>query len=383
MNVVLPRYSYVIAFASALFVAWRCPAQDLKRVLPECDFEPRTYAEWQERRIQEDALPELYVDAHPEYANLYELMRDRMQSLDSDYTGPLVTFDNRLAAHLIDELYVDAGEPLLNTRSQTHVIRVINDVAALSDDRLPSSARRILLDGLVEYVQAGGGQYSPLTQAGLAVTIRRLAKNPDPSLKQTVERLLWDAFLWAEEIRDETQRGLVYQACLEQWGDVFWLYAYETRLPHSALPDPCPESHKKAAASVSALLLRKDHADPTFLAALRETTQTAFAHADDRRLADDLACRLLLAYRLLLERRPPLHAEAARFIDRQLLETAKSPDRLALERHWKLWAKAATSLNKTRASDELKAFLKKERENADLSPERRDAFKSAAAALCE
>ena len=389
MQTVPSRSVFILCVALLLSAATCVQAQTTQsaasrpaRVLPLSDYEPRTYEEWQERRVIESDSPTLYVEAFPENAFLFEITRDRLDHLGLEYAGADVVYDNRLAQRFIDDLYLDVGDPILNTRSQAHLIRIIADVAPWPEERLPSAARGILVDGLLEYAGVGGGQFFPITQAALANAIERLAKKPNKAVTECVERLLWDAFLWAEEVRDETQRSAVYPPCLEHWGDVFWLYAYEVRLPRASLPEKRPESYQKAAAAIAALLQRKDQADAAFLDPLRDATRGASERFDDRRLSDDLLNRLFLAYRLLLERRPTLHVDSARFVDQQLLEAAQSPDRLNTDRLLKLWTRAVKALGDERISDEFKAFLRRRLENGELPPPQQAAFQ-AAASICK
>ncbi|MFQ5807014.1 MAG: hypothetical protein ACE5I3_11245 [Phycisphaerae bacterium] len=284
-----------------------------------------------------------------------------------------------LADELVTELYSDYGHPDLNEANQYYLVGFIKQISEeWPEERLPASARLGLLDGLLEYYEAGGGRSSPTHQAHLAVALDHLGEGDAP-VKGTVEYLLDDAARWVQQVdAHPAVRDSVYKEGAKHWGDAFWLRAYERSRSDGALPPERPKRYKKALGDLAALLADKIEREKDFLRRLREATEAALVGCGDRRLDDDLTCRLLIVYRCLLARRPGIPDRAAKYIERHLLHLATAR-RLKTERHWSLWSDAVRELRPSRISDGLKTYVRRLLKTKDLPDAARKAIERLAA----
>jgi hypothetical protein len=108
------------------------------------------------------------------------------------------------------------------------------------------------------------------------------------------------------------------------------------------------------AANLGADLLRLVQR-PADVKTVERVTRTALTDVGDERLNDDLVARLLIAYRLVLEK-PRTDRRVVEVINERLLWFAARSGRLLTERHWDLWARAVAALGQ-RASRDLQRYV--------------------------
>lgn len=371
----MTRQAYRTALALVAACCLSTFAQEAPRQLPLTEHQPRTREEFEALRAWEDSLPEKWEDAYPESAAEFQALYDRIGALAEKYTGENVVYDNALADQLIAELYVDAGHPILNSCAQDIILRFLADVAAWPEERLPPAARRRLAEGLLGYIEAGGGQHKPPAEAIVASTLERLAPG---YATDTVEWLLEDAFAWTEEVDADYYRRPVYRECARHWGDVFWLRVYETRLGRDVVPSDPPERYQRAVAALAALLSEQAGDEKDFAKRVHRATGLALEKFKDARLNDDLTCRLLIVYRCLLARRPMIAERVSAYIDDRLMWLAARSERLKTDVHWRLRSQAARALRPTRMSDRFKSYIRMTLETKDVPQVRREAARRVA-----
>lgn len=357
----LPLEPYGATMIGILIVVALAPvAQNSpSRTLPPTTVGSRDPMVWRATADAVAAAGSTFLSLYPDFEEELNAAKKRIAELSERYdvTRPGVVFDKARAEALIDELYVDAGHPDLNCALQEIVFTVhIRSAASRVGQSVTEGARNALVAGVVQYLRDGGGQRSPAMRARVAEPLDLLAPN-DPNVLPIVEEVLADALQWAEEIGDETQLTHVRQAAAKHWGDPFWQHAHE--LTAGKLPAPYPKAYKDAIQALDALLSTDQNAkDPTLERRLRDAREKALRRFEQNALEDDLTCRLLLAYRIPLDRRPETPEAAVQAINRSLLELAKDSDRLRSERHWKLWAQAVVSLRHKRIAKPLLEFVR-------------------------
>lgn len=333
--------------------------QERPRELPPTKVGPRSFAGWHARSQDSESRGSTFVEVYPEYRREFEALQSRSRRLSQEFDAASNTFalDPATAGRLIDELYADMGHPDLNYVWQDYVVNFVIRKVGTRQNGVDPVARDILVAGILEYVGAGGGQASPAIRARLADTLDRLAPG-DPVAQATVEMLLTDALQWAEEIQVPTELKLVYRQCAKRWGDAFWLYAFDVE--RGPLPQPHPKRYTKAVRALETLLTVPDPAaDEHFHRRLHDAAKLAAARFDDPVFEDDLTCRLLIAYRVMLRRKEaPLPERAVEYIDDSLLRLARQADRLRTQRHWKLWGEAVAALRPARMSRPLLSFVR-------------------------
>lgn len=350
------------------------PAQDRPRELPPTDTWPRTRAEWQRLKAAREECGPGFKDCLPEYSDAFDRMQEWLEFEAAKYTEPGVVFDEQLADQLIADLYIDHGHPILNAGAQTWIVGItILKVARWPADRLPPEARERLAAGLVEYACAGGGQqYCPSTQAQLSEALYLLAPG-DREAEALADELLSDALAWAYEV--DYPAALVEDmvtVARRRWGDAAVLWAYDISLGRAALPPRPPRRYRTAVEALRSALAETSNDADLLAKRVRAATRAALVPLPDGNLRDDLLCRLLLVYRTLLERKPPIPARLSAYIEQQLIRVTRNPG-LRTERHWNLWADALHRLG-DRASEATRRRLLAMSKASDLPPPARRAL---------
>lgn len=339
-------------------------AQEALRELPPTEHQPRTRAEFAALRFWQATLPAGWEHVFPEHVDEYRAFLQRAARLVERY-GEAERYDLTLADEWIAELYVDNGHPRLNAVAQDFIIALMTELPSLPEERLPRAVRERLAMGLTEYALAGGGQFDPAAEAQLADTIQRLAPGYAPEL---VDSLLEDALDWARELGADYYRQPVYRACVRRWGEVFWLRVHDAELRPESLPKELPARYRKAVAALSELLSQKCDEEREFARRVHHASRLALEDFDDRRLEDDLTSRLLIVYRCLLARRPAVARAVSDYIDDRLVWLAAKSRRLRTDKHWELWAQAASALRPARISSRFKSYLRTAPKAQALSP---------------
>jgi len=350
-------------------------AQNAERELPPAYYYPRARTAWEAVAAREASLPPSFKEAYPDQAAAFDALLGWASSLPAAYTADGIIYNDALAAQLVSELYRDFGHPLLNIRAQDQVLDVIRHVAHWPDQRLGLGAREVLTAGLVEYVDAGGGQYSPSTEADLATTLGALGAE-GTAVNEVVEALLLDALRWAENVQSDVERKRVHRWCEKRWGDTFWLRLHEMQPDGTLLPLVRRGRYDRAVAALAALLSDRSVEPDRLARRVREATQAALGEFREEVLSNDLTCRLLIAYRCLLARRPMVSERISDYIDDRLLWLAARSDRLKTERHWDLWTQAVSELRPARISERFKSYLQAMLKTKDLPEPRRSAIES-------
>jgi len=357
----------VIVSLACLGVAVGAPDD---RMLPTTDVWPRDRAAWKELAAERENLVPL-PDARPELAEEFNAFRERVGTLWTAYAADGITYDAAMGDALLSELYVENGHPIFNSSNQNEVARIIAAVARWPAERMPPGVRERLASGLIEYVDLGGGQDEPAVEAQVATALDRLAPR-DARAQQYVERLLQDAVAWTEEV--DALRSAVEKHSVEHWGEGFALRRYEATLARAALPPNPPKRYKQGVAKLAELLSETARDEDEQLARLRSATEAALQRLSDRNLVDDLTCRLLIVYRVLLGRRPVIAEHGSAYIEERLMWLVRQPERLRTEQHWSLWADAVNEIGWMRTSDGTRDFIKALKGRKDLSQECRHAL---------
>ncbi len=333
------------------------------QLLPARDPVPRTKAEY-EALSDDRAKNAKPLSEDPEHALAWNEFRARTNNLLQTFGGPEVVVDARLADQLVAELWVDVGHPSLNGALQDFVIDLIGEVVQWPDDMLARPARDRLLAGLRAYIDAGGGQHSPPSQALIAGVLRRAA-NDESETAELADALLTDAVEWVDAIDSPAMRRVVLRSCLQQWGELASWRLFEIENKGAVPPEAQSESYDKAVAALRALLQADPPVRPSeLLERLRDAERAASVKQKDDRLNDDLVCRLLIVYRTLLDRRPRIAFRASAYIENQLL-TLHTKGRLRTDRHWDLWAQAVKALEAERLSKRFQRYLRARAEKKD------------------
>jgi hypothetical protein len=322
-----------------------------------------------------DAEPERQIplSERPETAGLLKIAQSRMSTIAEEYCGDNVVFDEALADRLIDELWVDNGYPPLNMGMQNYIVMQIDAVARWPEDRVPDSARQRLIAGLLEYVRAGGGQDGSGIEARTATALDHVGFD-DPEAQAQVEALLTDAFNWAEAIDSEVLRGVVSRACEQHWGAEFALYAEDLRSQNSIPAEFRNARYERAVAALTALLRDPPRDRALFARAVREASATALGEFGHPAVCADLTTRLLIVYRCLLARYPPVAERVSDYMQEQLLRLAAKEGGLTTARHWSLWADATAMLGRNRFSDRLKRWVHEAEQKKEFAAGQRDAL---------
>jgi hypothetical protein len=363
---------YVLGLMTFALLAPVSLAQS-RGALPPGDVWPRTKAE-SDAKMAAEPWRQTPLSENPETAGLFQLARSRMQAITDEYCGASVVFDAALADRLIDELYVDNGHPTLNSSVQDYILTQMDVVARWPEERLPDAARQRLVAGLLEYVHAGGGsENSPGMQARVAAALDH-AGFDDPEAQAEAEALLIDAFNWAEAVDSDIHRAAVSRICEQRWGVEFALMAEEARSRDSVPTEYRNARYERAVAALTALLKDPPRDRALFARAVREATQTALGEFGHPAVCADLTTRLLIVYRCLLARYPPVAERVSDYMQEQLLRLAAKEGGLMTARHWSLWADATAMLGRNRFSDRLKRWVQEAVGKKEFAAGQRDAL---------
>lgn len=364
MNARLVQFVVLLLFSVAGALA-----QSTGRVLPSIDVWPRTLDEWQSEKASRPAGT--FKQAYPELASSFDQMMARLKRIDDKYVGAR-KLTPELARQLVDELYVDAGNPEINSTAQFYLIdTTINFIAQGRGGQLSDEARDVLMSGFMEYVEAGGGIEKPSHEEAVAKTLYELGGDK-ADVRELADSLLADAFEWANEIESSSMKKSVAETCARFWGDEFWFDAYAAQLPPGSLPEELPEKYHDALMALQALVTVPAAAEePLVLRQLQEAVDACGRPFSDKRLEQDLTARLLVAFRVLCNRRAALPKRAIERIDHELIVLARDRNRLAKSTHWELWVRAVLALGPKHVSDQLRATAQRATEgpHAKLVPE--------------
>jgi hypothetical protein len=278
----------------------------------------------------------------PAYYAAADLVREHWQRLrplvqDLQTRDPL-PLDDAKARYMLDELYVDLGVPSANGVWASTVLMAIH---TRFDVELPTpeSTRRILRDGLLEYIEAGGGRTSPLTENGLAYVLLQCSSPEDDAATEAAFELRADAQAWTEEL----QSPALYVKALKRYSDVV-----EKRIALRAGTSGQRQANGGGVA---------ERGEPSDRAALAErdvgSLRALVFRADGSRVDEAQLRRVLRACQAILDARgasPTVCAQG----EHLLIEIARA-QLLETTRVWQLWAEAAGALRE-RASRALREF---------------------------
>lgn len=274
--------------------------------------------------------------------------------------------DNDVLEQLAAELWTDHGEPELNEANQHYLVQAVTIAMRRCPD-VPAATRRAVADRFLEYLRQGGGRDSPTLQAYLGVMLNMLAPD-DAATQQVTRELLEDAAQWAISvdahpiIRDDV---LLNGALV--LGESFWLAA---RMPDD---EKMSERCRRIASRIAALLELPEDRPDRLVGEIRNATSAALDGCNDRAAGESLLARLLLVYRVLLERKPEIPERAAAFLDEALLRLARQEGRRLTDQHWSLWREAVRALGVARISDGMQRYIRVTLDESDLSSAQRAA----------
>lgn len=276
--------------------------------------------------------------------------------------------DDSILEQLTAELWTDHGEPELNEANQFFLVDAIRR-AAENCEALSVETRRALAGKLEEFTRLGGGRSTPTTQSDLAVTLSLLA--PDDKIQRLAGELLRDAAGWVAAVdADPAIRDAVLRNGAFVLGESFWINA---RMPDDGtMSEPC----RRVAARISALIDSPGDRPDRLLRDIRDATASALEGCADRPASDKLIARLLLVFRVMLERRPPLPDRVAAFLDETLLQLARRESRRLTDLHWSLWRDAVRALGSARISDGMQRYIRATLTEPSLSAAQRAAVES-------
>lgn len=378
-------------------------AQPAARQLPPRAPVPRTRVEYlaeRERRLQ-STLGDMDLD--PQWLPAVEIVRGRMRQLTDKYDNwpSDVIFDEVEVETLLGELYADVDPvgvyPYFNNSWPSYVVtqvitRVISNWPA---EQFPPTARQRLVNGLLEFVAAGGAEVDPPFQAEVAEALDRLAPE-DPLAQEVADWLLRDALAWGEGLLlnpgfGEFEDSLVVfcreprRIATERWGEMAVQYIHEAQIAALLPPEARTPRYNAASSRLNALLGVPVVDARQFLRQLREATESVLVDFGDERLDNDAVSRLLLVYRALLQRRPAIPARVAEYIQERLFWLAARSDRLKEKRHWQSWANVVWELpgpEEKRLSKRFQAWLSKAVEDPTAPEARQKALKRLRPLFC-
>lgn len=337
--------------------AW---AQTAPQELPPTDDWPRDRAAW---RAKESGRQQRFKSQYPEDADAFDAMQRSHKQFSDAYLESDAVIDAAAAEIMLQKLYVDWDNPVLNTLYQYYITGVYRTLAREHARRLTPEARARLLAGMLAYQKAGGGRSWPMMQADLAATLSALGPD-DPAVQQLAFELLADALQWAETIDRTEIKSYILNVGARHFGDGFWLQLHDRRM-REKLPEKLPKPYEKAAAALWSLLTEKEHHSANFARDVREATELARVSLSESVLEDDLVSRLLIVYWRLLERSPAIEAKAAEYIQEQLLRLGGQQRRLRSAEHWTLWVEAVRKINARRLSPAMERLIRQLLEKPD------------------
>lgn len=331
--------------------------------LPDYERWPQEAEAWSALQ-SERAAGAPYSEENEQFAALHT----RMGELADTYVRSGAVIDAAMASSLLDELYVDYGDPTLNSASQDYIVgAVMLELTKLPESRVSPAVRRQLAQGLIRYAEAGGGWWTPAARGRLANVMDYYARG-DEAVVSRAQTVLGEALQWAQKVGDETQIRSVTRTGKRLWGDQFAMRAHEARLAaEDALPEDLPERYRRAVRALYELLDTTSDDDTVLARRLHEATQATEAPLRDNRLEADLTTRLLIAYRCLLERKSPtLKGRPASYIEERLIRMSRKRGTLKSAEHWRLWGDALVKLGSVRMSEQTKRWLRTMRERPNL-----------------
>ncbi|MCA9243498.1 MAG: hypothetical protein KDA32_06060 [Phycisphaerales bacterium] len=305
---------------------------------------PRDKAGWDAAEASPSPLRD-----KPGYEQARHTVVERFEDLSRQFVKAATPITRDKADVLIRELYVDYGNPLINFGSQDFVLSIVGELAPLGEERVPADGRAALARGLAAYIKRGGGRSDPRMQAETGRTLAALAPS-DPEALRLSDELLLDAWAWTEAIQSPLMRQIVGRHCAAAWGDSFWMDYADADMP-SGFPASPPDAYLKAIAALRDLLACPDLGQKEGARLFRNATKLCSIHLDQAELIEDLQCRLLLAFRLLLHRDDTsgeIVERIGRELVRMLRESPPSAGRL-----WTAWRDAFGAMGQSRATPAL------------------------------
>lgn len=311
------------------------------------------------------------VQRNIELGNLNERFPEGFAALREHWDALLSSgkeCDESVLEQLIAELWTDHGEPELNEANQYFLVDTIRRAAGQCGT-LGVETRRALATRLLEFTRQGGGRSTPTTQADLAVALNLLAT--DNEARRIAGELLRDAAEWVVAVEaDPVIRDAVLRDGALVWGESFWI---TTQMPDDkTMSGRC----RRIASRITALLESPEDRPDQMLADIRGATAAALEGCADRTANDSLIARLLLVFRIMLERKPPLPDRVTAFLDETLLQLARRESRRLDESHWMLWRDAVFALGAARISDGMKRYIRATLDEAGLSSAQRASVES-------
>lgn len=253
---------------------------------------------------------------------------------------------------LADELFLDWQNWEANSLWQDVILDEIRNVT--KHPQLAPEARAVVRQGLLEYLNGGGGQESPYHMADLGETLSNAAEFDDWTTHETARQLFDDALKWAEQSgkerfvkRTQSRREAVF-------GPLEWAAGDAQEDPLRNPPAEVPEVYRAARQTVYEIA-RIDHVHLSQLDPLRDAVRN---RSLDESLFRDLLIRLLLTYERILKFRH-VSKEVVDTIDCDLVRLVKDEDRIDGQRLWMLWSRAAAALGR-RASEEMRRLIDRE-----------------------
>lgn len=343
----------MVGLALSVSAAW---AQSGPRKLPAVrPITREVLEEAAERRRAGIPEPEL-EESYKAHFEAYMVRLEALHGMERNAAAP----SREDAATLIDMLYEDMNEPGLNGRWQNAVVYMIRKMASHPD--APPEAVDLLRAGLLNYAAEGGGKSVPIAQVELATALAIVGGPAYPECDALAAKLSAEAAAWAEELRDDFYKELVSEK-RERLDRILrsGTPAVQQTPAERALAGSRPQ-HAEQAVRMLALGSR-----PT-VASVERATRLATVDFGKPALNEDLLCRLLLAYRTVLERRESVSKEVVRAIDERLLWLARDSGKLSTARQWELWADAVIALGGVRASRELEKYVLHDAAKGRLGP---------------
>ncbi len=328
--------------------------------LPPFYYMPRDKATW--AQVAPGPIP--VTDAYHEN---FPTMMARLTAL-RETVAQTAVLDDADVDHLLAELYVDHGHPLLNKGASGLVTDVIGELANQPPSKLPDGPRARLAEGFEAFVRAGGGRTAPVDQANAGEVMMSLSGDVQERIA-LADSLLTDALEWASAVDSKLALELVNRRCARVWGDSFWIDAADAELPPDFPAQP-PKEYWKAIDALRELLGAPELDGREGEKLLRDAARRCDARLGDQRLNDDLLNRLLLTYRVLLRRTPPIPDRLAAEIERDLAKVARE-GKLDAEKRWKAWRDATVSLRSARATEAILRTLEKLSRDEQLPQDRK------------
>lgn len=294
-----------------------------------------------------DAGTRSFVEAYPEASSVFVAYKDRLHQFTAQYASDRALSPEEGRA-LVNELYEDTGNALLNWRWQDQVLTRISR-AALRPDVGPE-ALAILRTGLFEYRDAGGGENGgPLLVSRLGESLASTTEKEHPECDEASEKLFRRATEWSRELANAEYEATV-AADLRR---VDRNYEKLEQIGRSATI--ADAGLRSWAATEQALHALEDESRATEAVVNRAAQRVAANRGDVHRGADTL-CRLMTAYERILKRQPPATKGVVRAIDARLLWLAKDSRPLTSAPRWSCWSRAVAALGH-RGSHELGRFV--------------------------